>query len=375
MGSLETSVETIWKLVEQRTDDARPQTLVLAARTLTIGRTNQATFVLQSAVVSKLHASITVSNGKPKLQDLSSTNGTFVNGKRIESIDLREGDMVRFANLVFLVECETLQVDAKPVRTSTGETTVPWTAALLQFEELMDPGGVVPHFQPIVRMSDRQRIGFECLARSDLEQLSSPQAMFDAASELGQEQELSELMRRTSIRGASGLGGNPGIIFLNAHPTEQVNHRLEESLRELRRSAPQLNIAIEIQEDVVGDKTNMLKFRSLLRELDMQLVYDDFGADQARLVQLVETPPDFLKFDNDLIRGIDFASDRHRELVRSLVEAVHRLGIASVAEGVETEAEANTCSELGFQLGQGFLFGRPDSIAALVEAAAETVGA
>ncbi len=182
-------------------------------------------------------------------------------------------------------------------------------------------------------------------------------------------------MRRTSIRGASGLGGNPGIIFLNAHPTEAVNYRLEQSLRDLRRSAPQLNIAIEIQEEVVSDKASMLKFRSLLRELDMQLVYDDFGADQARLVQLVEAPPDFLKFDNELIRGIDASSERHRELVRSLIEAVHRLGIASVAEGVETESEADTCAELGFQLAQGFFFGRPDSIAALVEAAAEAIGA
>ncbi len=164
-------------MVEQRTDKKPPQTLVLTSRTLTLGRTNQASFILQSAVVSKLHASITVSNGKPMLQDLSSTNGTFVNGKRIESSELNEGDMVRFANLVYLVVAEVRQSENDAMKTSSGETTVPWTAALLQFEDLMDPGGVVPHFQPIVRMADRQRIGFECLARSDLDRLDSPEKM------------------------------------------------------------------------------------------------------------------------------------------------------------------------------------------------------
>ena len=364
-----------WKLVEQRSDDKPSQVLVLTERSQTLGRTEQANFVLQSGVVSKLHASIAVSNGLPVVQDLNSTNGTFVNEKRIEKAELKANDQVRFANLVYEVTYEAAVPAATLTRPTSGEATVPWTAALLHFEQLMDSGGVVPHFQPIVRMENRQRIGFECLARSEIERLDSPDKMFEAADQLGQSQELSELMRRTSVRGAQGLVGSPGIIFLNTHPTEGFSHRLEKSLRELRRSAPQLRIAIEIHEDAVGESGTMLRFRSLLRELEMQLVYDDFHASEERLAELVKTPPDFLKFDRSLIHNIDSASDRQRDLVRSLIDAVHRLGVTSIAVGIETENEAAACAELGFQLGQGFFFGRPDSIAALVEAASETVGA
>jgi EAL domain-containing protein (putative c-di-GMP-specific phosphodiesterase class I) len=239
--------------------------------------------------------------------------------------------------------------------------TIPWTAALMQFERLMDPGGLVPHYQPIVRLLDRETVGFECLARSDVNDLESPEQMFSAANQLEQEEELSEVMRRESTQAAAQLQ-KPGVLFMTTHPKEGFGYRLEQSLRELRRSSPKLSIAIEIREDIVSDTARTKKFREFLKELDMKLVYDNFGADQNRLRQLVEIPPDYLKFDVDFVRGIDQATDRRRDLVRSLIQAVHKLNIVSVAAGIETEAEARVCGELGFKLGQGFFFGHPKSI-------------
>ena len=75
--------------------------------------------------------------------------------------------------------------------------------------------------------------------------------------------------------------------------------------------------------------------------------------------ELTETAPDYVKFDMSLIRDIDAASSQRQEVVATLVQMLHKLGIKSVAEGVETEAEDATCLAMGFDLGQGFYYGRP----------------
>jgi EAL domain-containing protein (putative c-di-GMP-specific phosphodiesterase class I) len=89
------------------------------------------------------------------------------------------------------------------------------------------------------------------------------------------------------------------------------------------------------------------------------LAYDDFGAGQARLNELVEAKPDFLKFDRKLICGLDSANTHRLQLVESLVHMSRQLGIVTLAEGVETAAEADVCRRLGFELMQGYYFGRP----------------
>jgi EAL domain-containing protein (putative c-di-GMP-specific phosphodiesterase class I) len=69
--------------------------------------------------------------------------------------------------------------------------------------------------------------------------------------------------------------------------------------------------------------------------------------------------PDYLKFDMALIRNIHEASTEQVEMVRSLVQMVRHMDIVPLAEGIETVPERDVCIELGFELAQGFLFGKP----------------
>ena len=134
---------------------------------------------------------------------------------------------------------------------------------------------------------------------------------------------------------------------------------LIESLTDLRAAAPDLPVTIEIHEAAVTDSAHMLEFRNALRDLDMGLAYDDFGAGQARLVELVEVPPDMLKFDIGLIRDLDRSPATKQKMVGTLVGMATDLGIPCLAEGAERREEANLCGELGFAFAQGYLFGRP----------------
>jgi EAL domain-containing protein (putative c-di-GMP-specific phosphodiesterase class I) len=99
--------------------------------------------------------------------------------------------------------------------------------------------------------------------------------------------------------------------------------------------------------------------KATLDDLNFQLAYDDFGAGQARLVELAEVVPDVLKFDIALIRDVGEAPVQRRSMLASLVGMAMDLGIQTLAEGIETVEEAEICTELGFQLYQGYYYGDP----------------
>jgi len=343
-----------WTLTECRDDNALGQHLSIPPGPTVIGRTPETPITLGCPSVSKRHADIRMEQGRPMLRDLGSTNGTFVNGRPAADTPLADGDIVQFASKVFRV--------GKPQSAEMGATAegaaLPFAAALLQFEELMNGAGVVPHFQPIVRLPDGEVEAYELLARSTLEELRNPAAMFATAERLGQAVALSELMRREGARDALRLPAC-GSLFVNTHPDEVINDRFLGSLAELRELAPRLPITIEVHEAAVTSVDQMKRLQEVLDRHDMRLAYDDFGAGQARLDELSDAPPACLKFDIKLIRGIDRAPPARQSMVRSLVALTLELGITPLAEGVETAAEAAACHELGFALAQGYHFGRP----------------
>ena len=219
---------------------------------------------------------------------------------------------------------------------------------------------VVPHFQPVVTCDDLDPVAYEVLARSSLSGLRNPAAMFGTDERLGQQAALSELMREEGARIANESTSSDCRFFFNIHPAEFSTERLTTSLRHLRQMFPNLEITIEIHQGAVSELEAMKRFRRLVDFLSMQLSYDDFGAGQGRLIERTDVPPDVLKFDMQLIRNIDQSRSARQELLRSLVRIAVDSGFVPLAEGVETEAEHLTCRELGFRLGQGYFYGRPD---------------
>ena len=104
----------------------------------------------------------------------------------------------------------------------------------------------------------------------------------------------------------------------------------------------------------------MHELRALLRELGIQLAYDDFGAGYARLQELMDVPPDVLKFDIALIRDIHRRPPHSRQVIQTLVRMAKNLGIKTLAEGIEEPEELAVCREMGFDYAQGYLLGKPE---------------
>ncbi|MEX2112963.1 MAG: EAL domain-containing protein, partial [Pirellulales bacterium] len=278
-----------------------------------------------------------------------------VNGNRIQrDTPTSHGDVLHFANQEYRLGNQsatdsgmTMQVDAND-----------WVWSIGQFDKLFTLGAATPFYQPIVGLPGGEIRGYEVLARSSLDGLRSPAQMFTVAARLNMEAALSRLFRHEGVRQGLDFAGESNL-FLNTHPAELCDGGLIESLVELREVAPSIPLTLEIHEAAITDLEKMRALRRSLKDLDIQLAYDDFGAGQARLVDLIEVPPDCLKFDICLVRDIHKGTAQRQQMLETLVRMAHDLGVLVLAEGVECQAEGDVCTQLGFDFAQGYHYGKP----------------
>ncbi len=339
----------------------------VAARTVihtlpfVIGRTPPADLVIHSQLVSKRHATIQFDGEEFRLDDLESSNGTFVNGERVTSRTIRDGDVIHVAQT-------ELRFGYDPAGGDLPDATVVTQVEGLQrlfentrsLQRILAEGLVRAVYQPIVHLRDGAPHGFEALGRAPEDVDLNPQQLFEIAEARDKGAELSRRMRAAAIEQAERLPGDPVSLFLNLHPSEMDEPELLDQLRSVRARLPdRIQPVIEIHESAITDVAEMARFRADLETIGLRLAYDDFGAGQSRLMELADVPPHFIKLDMGLIRGIDESVSR-RELVRALTRVMVDQGVCVLAEGIETEGERAACIDVGCTLGQGYLFGRPE---------------
>jgi EAL domain-containing protein (putative c-di-GMP-specific phosphodiesterase class I) len=352
-----------WLLSGQLADDQPVRHVRVDSSRFVVGRKPEASLSVSSPTVSREHAELMVVDRQLVLRDLGSTNGTYVNGTRIcEPCAVCHGDLLQFGQVVFRAVQQSTDSGPQTIQDDSCDRAL----ALIQFDQLMTRREVSPHFQPIVSMSDRSVLGYEVLARSRYFGLKDPHSMFAAARVLNMEGELSRIFREEGARSGQVLPAEH-MLFVNTHPAEIDDlELLIFSLGELRELEPHRPMVLEIHEAAVTCGDEMRTLRSALKEMQIGLAYDDFGAGQARLVELVDVPPDYLKFDMKLVQNLQTASMERRRMLGSLVLMVRDLGITPLAEGIETEGDHAACREVGFTCGQGFLYGYPSPPKTLV---------
>lgn len=322
-----------------------------------VGRRAGADLKLEFATVSGMHAELWIDDNQLLIRDLQSTNGTFVNGRRVKKeTRLCESDLVHFAEAPFRVRYQS----GRELTTGTiSENICDQALALVQFDRLMSERLVRPHFQPIIRFDNAEIVGYELLGRGTVFGLETAKSLFIAARQLSMEVELSRMLRYEGLLVGRELAGRP-TLFLNTHPKELAEpDALIESLIEIRQLAGQTQLVLEIHEAAVTYPKSLRRLQAALRELQIRLAYDDFGSGQTRLAELVAIQPDYVKFDISLIHGLEIADAQRVRMLKSLVMMLRDLNICALAEGVETVQEAGMCQLVGFDLAQGFYYGVP----------------
>ena len=96
-----------------------------------------------------------------------------------------------------------------------------------------------------------------------------------------------------------------------------------------------------------------------LRQLGVRLAIDDFGTEYSSLAYLKRFPVTSLKIDKSFVASLDDDDSSDATLIAAVVAMSHALGIATIAEGVETPSQAQRLVELGCDAVQGYLFSRP----------------
>lgn len=226
---------------------------------------------------------------------------------------------------------------------------------LAHLQRLLEPGNIQPVYQPIVRTTDLEAIGYEGLARfpyADGLSNMPPDVTLAAAAEIGLRQDL-----EVACWAAMAAAGSPParrLLFVNISPAS-LSHP---GLVMLADRLPS-RLVIEITE-----QTDISDYAELREQLapwvarGAQIAIDDTGAGYASLEHVVELRPDFLKLTRGLVADIDKDANR-QALLRALAAFAREVGATIVAEGVERREELEVLRESEIDFAQGWLFGRP----------------
>ena len=221
----------------------------------------------------------------------------------------------------------------------------------------------VPYYQPIVRLSDGEVVGHEALLRWQHERrgVLLPGAFLELGEESGLIEQVDWLIYEQVI--AALARGGQGYVSVNVSPrhfrTRDFTQRLF-GLIEAAGADPH-RLRLEITEVALLDGgPRTLRILETLRERGVVVQLDDFGTGFSALSYLHRFPISTLKIDQSFIAGLhgEEAQSTHA-LVEGVVSLARTLGIATIAEGIETEAQRQTLLDLGCDYGQGYLLGRP----------------
>lgn len=240
--------------------------------------------------------------------------------------------------------------------------------------EALDRDELEPCFQPVVELHTGRLDSFEVLARWRHPQhgLVLPENFISLADENGLIGRLMEQIMRKAFLSASVVPA-PLLLAVNISPTQLHDSTLPGQIGRLAEEGgfPLDRLAIEITESGLIENLDLAqKIARELKDMGCKLSLDDFGTGYSSLRHLQALPFDVLKVDRSFV--ISMTNKREsRKIAAAIVGLGRSLGLITVAEGVETEEQAEMLLWLGCGMGQGWFYGRPltaDRIPEMVKA-------
>ncbi len=229
----------------------------------------------------------------------------------------------------------------------------------------IDAGELVLHFQPKVTLPGSAVAGVEALVRwHHPERGMIPPASFIPLAER------TPLIRPLTryVLGAAleqcarwRADGRELAVAVNISARNLLDERFLDDVTELlaRWQVPAACLELELTESaIMADPDRAQEILTRLAELGITLSIDDFGAGYTSLAHLKGLPEHALKIDRSFVAEMT-TDHRDADIVRSIVELGHNLGLATVAEGIEDQATWDRLSDLGCDVGQGYFVSRP----------------
>lgn len=238
-------------------------------------------------------------------------------------------------------------------------------ATTARLRHAVECGLVVPHYQPVVSLTDGRLVAVEALARWTDEELGPvPPSTFVPLAEAGRLiVELGELVLEQALgqlAGWTAAGVDVPSVAVNVSPHQLRYGRfpdlLDAALR--RHGVAPGRVVVELTETVVVEAAgDELAAIAAVRELGCRVAIDDFGTGHSSLARLRDLPVDVVKLDRAFVAPLP--ESRGGALVAAFLRLADALGLATVAEGVENEAQRAHLADAGCAAAQGYLLGAP----------------
>jgi diguanylate cyclase (GGDEF)-like protein/PAS domain S-box-containing protein len=230
---------------------------------------------------------------------------------------------------------------------------------------------LVVHYQPIIDLWTRRRVGVEALVRwqHPTRGLLAPGAFLDIAEQTGLIVPLGSWVLRTACAQVRSWNDELSAdhqlalsVNLSARQLSEPDlvDEVSSVLVDAGISPRALRLVLELTESLMpADEDDARTHVRQLHRMGVVLAIDDFGTGYSSLHYMRELPIGVVKIDRSFITAIG-RSSRDEAIIRSVVDLAHTLGLTVTAEGVETETQLSFVSEIGCDMAQGFLFGRPE---------------
>jgi EAL domain-containing protein (putative c-di-GMP-specific phosphodiesterase class I) len=217
------------------------------------------------------------------------------------------------------------------------------------------------HFQPHVSLTNGKIDGAESLIRWQHPEkgLLGPGNFIPFAEETGLMTEIGAWVMRETVRlSRPWRTANPDFhIWFNLSGPEFKDARLLSRLRQLDDDL--WGVGVEVSESVAMENVDeTLRIMNALHEAGLFIALDDFGTGYTSLQHLKRLPIEVLKIDRAFVNGLP-NDKQDGAIVEALLSIARAFSFATLAEGIETEAQAAALRGAGCELGQGYLYARP----------------
>ncbi len=219
------------------------------------------------------------------------------------------------------------------------------------------------HFQPIYSLPDMKLNGVEALIRwkSPEDGLVPPSKFINILEELGLIREVGKWVMEETFKLSKEWEKYNIFINVNVSPRQFMDRSFVKNTLEIshRVEAQKPKIVLEITEtSLMKNPEESINILKRLKSHGFLIAVDDFGTGYSSLSYLKQLPLDVIKIDMSFVRNIP-QSHIDRSIVSTIIELSKSLGLKSLAEGVETKEQLNILVEMGCELAQGYLFGKP----------------